>query len=104
MQKAEVTLCVLGPDARIYPCGPNYKGPPGPIVAVDGYIQTDEDGPYQNIRYFYGVTIRVPPLETWPEGASIPRPDPRERNPLTTRRDIETIRSTPEVRIVTETF
>lgn len=104
MQEAKIQTCVLGPDARIYPHGHNYSGPPGPILFADKHIQEDEEGPYQNIRYFYGITIRVPPIESWPEGASIARPDPRNRQALIARHDIETLRATPEVFLVKDTF
>jgi hypothetical protein len=96
-KEAKITTCVLGPDARLYPYGPNYKGPPGPIVCASKTIEEDNEGEYQVIRYFYGIAIRVPPLETWPEGAVIERPDPRERSALYAGTPIEYIRATPSV-------
>jgi hypothetical protein len=99
-------MAVLGADRRIYPCcGEGYTGPPGPILSVTP-IQTDERGDYQLLRYFYGITIRVPPLHTWPPGSAVNRPDPREREPLLAvnpNRPLEQLEATPTLTPETKT-
>jgi hypothetical protein len=77
----EVRMAVLGANQRIYALTEPYNGPPGPILSVTK-PEADERGEYQLIRYFYGITIRVPPLHLWPPGWAINRPDPRAREPL----------------------
>jgi len=68
-----IRMAILGPDKRIRPCAPDYKGPPGPVFTVS-QIRKGKAGEYQVINMMGKLNIRVPPLHTWIHGY-VPKPD-----------------------------